>query len=79
MHNGAPTHFSLIARNYLDRVFPQRWIGNGGSLAWSARSLDFTPLDFFLWGHLKSLVYEIPVQTEVELRQRIIHARETIR
>ena len=24
---------------------------------WPPRSCDLTPLDFFLWGHIKSLVY----------------------
>ena len=24
---------------------------------WSPRSCDLTPLDYFLWGHLQSLVY----------------------
>ena len=26
-----------------------------------------TPLDFYLWGHMKSLIYETPVETEMDL------------
>ena len=28
---------------------------------------DLNPLDVFLWGHIKSLVYEIPVEFDVIL------------
>jgi hypothetical protein len=33
MHDGAPAHFSLIARRYLNRTFPGQWIGRGGPIA----------------------------------------------
>jgi hypothetical protein len=33
---------------------------------------DLTPLDFFLYGHLKSLIYETSVATEEEVAARII-------
>ena len=42
--------------------------------AWPARSPDLTPMDFFLWGHIKTLVYETPVETEIELIGRIVAA-----
>src|SRR5678816_129152 len=57
MHNGAPAHFSLVPRNYLNTVYPRRWIGRGGTEPWPPRSPDLNALDFFLWGHLKHLVY----------------------
>ncbi|GBL73687.1 hypothetical protein AVEN_230681-1 [Araneus ventricosus] len=37
--------------------YPGRWIGRGGPVLWPPRSPDLTSLDFFLWGHLKELVY----------------------
>ncbi|EZA53536.1 hypothetical protein X777_07004, partial [Ooceraea biroi] len=50
-----------FARNILNEPFPDRWIGRGGRISWPARSPDLTPLDFFLWGHLKNEVYrDIP-------------------
>ncbi|KAJ4449249.1 hypothetical protein ANN_00646 [Periplaneta americana] len=61
LHDGAPTHFSRTTRRYLDRRFPDRWIGRCGPIAWPPRSPDLNPLDFYLWGHLKSLVYSCPV------------------
>ncbi|KAJ4429247.1 hypothetical protein ANN_26250 [Periplaneta americana] len=33
LHDGAPAHFSRTARRYLDRRFPDRWIGRGGPIA----------------------------------------------
>ena len=57
MHDGAPPHFALPVRQWLDEVFPSRWIGRRGPTEWPARSPDLTPLDFYLWGHLKQVVY----------------------
>lgn len=31
LHDGAPAHFSLVARQYLDITYPNRWIGRGGT------------------------------------------------
>ena len=55
--DGAPPHFSRDVRNYLDTVFEERWIGRRGQIQWPARSLDLTPMVFFLWGYLKHKVY----------------------
>lgn len=69
--DGAPAHFSRAARQILDNHYPNRWIGRGGPVSWPPRSPDLTPLDFFLWGHMKSLVYETPVESEENLIARI--------
>ncbi|KAJ4444604.1 hypothetical protein ANN_06400 [Periplaneta americana] len=79
LHDGAPAHFSRTARRYLDRRFPDRWIGRGGPIAWPPRSPDLNPLDFYLWGHLKSLVYSSPVPDLESLRNRIVACSEDIR
>jgi hypothetical protein len=79
MHDGAPAHFSLVAREHLNNIFPNRWIGRSGPVRWPARSPDLNPLDFFLWGHLKSIVYSTPVQDVQDLKQRIINGFEKIR
>ena len=73
-HDGAPAHFSTIVRNYLDQRFNERWIGRGGPIAWPPRSPDLSSLDFFLWGHMKTLIYETPIETEEELVARITAA-----
>jgi hypothetical protein len=44
--------------NLLENHYPGRWIGHGGGhMAWTPRSLDFTPLDFTLWDFVKDIVY----------------------
>lgn len=78
-HDGAPAHSSVGIRNHLNTLFPDRWIGRGGPVLWPARSPDLTPLDFFLWGHVKAIVYETPVNTINELRERIVAAFERVR
>ena len=32
--DGAPPHFAISARNYLDQTFPGRWIGRRGPVEW---------------------------------------------
>ncbi|CAK9827112.1 hypothetical protein ANTRET_LOCUS4846 [Anthophora retusa] len=71
MHDGAPAHFNRLARQFLNERFPTKWIGGGEPINWPARSPDLNPLDFYLWGHLKSLVYSAPVNDVEELRYRI--------
>ena len=45
--DGAPPHWSLEVRSYLEQTFPGKWIGRDGPTAWPERSPDITPLDFF--------------------------------
>jgi len=54
--DGAPFHYAIIVRDYLDRRFPGRWIGRGRTQSWAARSPDLRPLDFFACGFIKSKV-----------------------
>ena len=43
-----------------------------------ARFADMTPLDFFLWGAMKALVYETPVDSEEDLAARIVAAASVL-
>lgn len=70
--DGAAPHFGRNVREYLDNQFPAKWIGRRGRIEWPARSPDMTPLDYFLWGYLKSKVYATQPQTLEELRNRIL-------
>jgi hypothetical protein len=45
---GAPCHYAIIVHDYLDRRFPGRWIGRGGTQPWAAHSSNLTQLDFCL-------------------------------
>ena len=47
------------------------WIGHQGPTKWPAHSPDLNPLDFYLWGHLKAIVYSTPIHNMEILRQRI--------
>jgi hypothetical protein len=40
---------------------------------------DLNPLDIYLWGHLKTLVYAAPVDNEEALHHRTVDACQTIR
>jgi len=60
-HDGAPPHYTRHVRDYLNESFPNGWLRRGGPVAWPPRSPDLTSLDFYLWGHMKTLVYETKV------------------
>jgi len=53
-HDGAPPHYTRRVREFLNESFPNRWLGRGGPVALLPRSPDLTPLDYYLWGHMKS-------------------------
>ena len=78
-HDGAPPHFARAVREHLNAEFTQRWIGRAGTVAWPARSPDLTPLDFYLWGHVKGTVFKTECETEIEMRSRIIQAFNEIK
>lgn len=69
--DGAPPHWARIVRNFLNERFPNRWIGRGSSFVWPPRSPDLSPMDFFLWGYIKSKVYAAPIPSIEILREKI--------
>lgn len=79
MQDGAPPHFSLAVRDHLNETFPHRWTGRGSEFQWPPRSPDFNPLDFYVWGYMKSMVYAEPINTRDELWNRIQDAANSIR
>ena len=70
MQDGAPPHFALAVREYLNANYEGRWIGRDGPVPWPPRSPDLNMLDFFLWRYLKSLVYAEPVNNLEHLLHR---------
>ena len=72
--DGAPAHWGLNVRAFLNAEFTNRWIGRDGPTPWPPRSPDITPLDFFLWGFVKTRVYTFPVNDTDELKHRINEA-----
>jgi len=77
-HDGASPHYTRHVRDYLNESFPNHWLGRGGPVAWPPRSPDLTPLDYYLWGHMKMLVYETKVDSRAALRDRIFGAAKHI-
>lgn len=76
--DGASPHFARRVRSYLDVNFEERWIGRNGTIHWPARSPDITPLDFFLWGYLKGLVYVTAPTDLDDLKNKIRAACQTV-
>jgi len=77
-HDGAPPHYTRHVREYLNESFPNCWLGRGGPVAWAPRSPDLTPLDYYLWSHMKMSVYETKVESRAALHDRIFAAAEHI-
>ncbi|GFT32900.1 putative transposable element [Trichonephila clavipes] len=55
----------------LKDTFGDRQISRFGPVIWPPRSCDLTPLDYFLWGYVKSLVYADKPQTLDHLEDNI--------
>ena len=41
--DGAPPHFAMAVREFLDVTFANKWIGRRGPIEWPPRSPDITP------------------------------------
>ena len=62
----------------MNKTFPDRWIGCDGPILWLPRSPDITPLDFFLWGYVKDIVYRNKVRDINDLQHRIVEATDAV-
>ena len=58
--DGAPCHTSNATMRYLRGQFPGRIMGKRGDWPWPPRSPDLAICDFFLWGHLKLQICNVP-------------------
>ncbi|GFV57251.1 hypothetical protein TNCV_2822681 [Trichonephila clavipes] len=58
---------------------PLGYRGHFGPVNWPPRSCDLTPLDYFLWGYVKSLVYADKPQTLDHLEDNICRVIADIR
>ena len=76
-----PQHTTVLPRyqRIPEQCFPNRWIGRGVPAQWPPRSPDLTPMDFFIWGEMKCLVYETPIDTPEERVARVAEAAAIIR
>ncbi|GFX96896.1 putative DD41D transposase [Trichonephila clavipes] len=70
--DGATCHTARATIDLLKDTFGDRLISRFGPVNWPPRSCDLTPLDYFLWGYVKSLVY-------ADKRQTLVHLEDNIR
>ncbi|GFV77458.1 DUF4817 domain-containing protein [Trichonephila clavipes] len=61
--DGATCHTARATIDLLKDTLGDRLISRFGPANWPPRSCDLTPLDYFLWGYVKSLVYADKPQT----------------
>lgn len=64
--NGLLPHYTVDVRRYFDQVFPNRWNGRRGSIQWPLGSITF-----FLWDHLRNVVYKTTPENIVKLKTSI--------
>ncbi|GFU35586.1 uncharacterized protein TNCV_2099021 [Trichonephila clavipes] len=69
--DGATCHTARATIDLLKDTFGDRLISRFGHVNWPPRSCDLTPLDYFLWGYVKSLVYADKPQTLDHLEENI--------
>ncbi|GFU81671.1 putative DD41D transposase [Trichonephila clavipes] len=69
--DGATCHTARATIDLLKDTLGDRLISRFGPVNWPPRSCDLTPLDYFLWGYLKSSVYADKPQTLDHLEDNI--------
>ncbi|GFT58875.1 transposable element Tc3 transposase [Trichonephila clavipes] len=69
--DGASCHTARDTIDLLKDPLGDRLISRFGPVNWSPRSCDLTPLDYFLWDYVKSLVYADKPQTLDHLEENI--------
>jgi hypothetical protein len=78
MQDGAPAHYALDVRDWLNQNFPKRWIGRGGPIDWPSRSPDLTLTDYFMWGYIKDMADKSKPRSLADLKQSIVTAFHTL-
>lgn len=76
--DGASPHIEKSVMNLLKQTFAERLISRNAPFLWPPRSPDLTPPDFYLWGYLKSVVYQNNPQNLNDLKQEIEAAVKSI-
>ena len=62
----------------LNERFPDAWIGRSGPIPWPPRNPDLSPLEFFLRGYIKKIVYAEKIRNIQHLQERITSVIETV-
>ena len=76
-----PTGWRYVPHTATMDILHKRFEGmviSRGDVNWPPRSCDLTPLDFFLWGYLKSQIYTNKPQTIDAFKVNITNAIQQI-
>ncbi|KAK9874473.1 hypothetical protein WA026_002822 [Henosepilachna vigintioctopunctata] len=65
----ATCHTSNAAMGVVHELFPNKVISRRCNINWPSRSPDLSPFDYFVWGYLKSKVYENKPTNLEQLKQ----------
>jgi len=81
--NGAPAHYALNVREYLNDTFPDKWIGRDSVTSptpfeWPARSPELTTCDNYLWGYMRDIVSKQRYYSNDELKAAVTAAFGTL-
>ena len=74
-----PPAISKEVREDLGRKLPGRWTGRGGPISLATRSPELNPCGYYLWRHIKYILYRDPPQIINELKVNIREAVRAIR
>ncbi|GFW35775.1 putative transposable element [Trichonephila clavipes] len=76
---GCESHTARATIDLLKDTLGDRLISRFGPVNWHPTSCDLTPLDYFLWGYVKSLVYADKPQMLDHLEDNILRVIADIR
>ena len=68
--DGAASHTARMSMKAVNALFPNRVVSGNGDITWPPRSPNLNPYDYFLWGYLKTEVFETKPRTIADLKQR---------
>ena len=71
MQDGALPHYAKNVRNWLDELFPSRWMSRRGPIERPPRSPDLTTVDVSVWGIVKEIMYAQRLDSLEELQYAI--------
>ena len=77
--DGATCHTATATNDLLKSKFGDKLISRNEPVNWPPRSCDLTPLDYFLWGYVKSLTYADKPATIDALEASIVRVIREIR
>lgn len=76
--DGATCHTSNDSIAAVREIFGKKLISKRGDINWPPRSPDLSPMDYFLWGYLKSKVYISNPGSIEELKENICKEMQDI-